>query len=295
MRLSEVKAKTSTEVVRDGEFESLGLITGSKPKQLGFIEDAKYLPELLSKTNITCVISTPSLVSSVPERLGVGVSNNPRKTFYEIHNYLAKETHFYGKSFNTEIAPSAKIHPTAYIAERNVRIGDECEIGPNACILENSILEDRVVVRAGAVIGTEGFQFSRIGDKVVPTVHAGGVILHNGVEIQGNTVVDKAVFDEFTELGENTKVDNLVHIAHNVHVGKNCLIAALAAIAGSVTIGNDVWIGPCASIIPEIKIGNGAFISIGAVVTKDVAPGQRVTGNFAIDHDKFITFIRKIR
>lgn len=295
MRLSEIKDKTSIEVVKDGEFKALGILAHDEPEQLGFIEDAKYLPELLVKTNITCIVTTPSLAPSVPEGLGIGVSASPRKAFYEIHNYLARETDFYGKSFNTEIAPTARIHPTAYVAERNVRIGEECEIGPNASILENSTLENNVIVRAGAVIGTEGFQFSRIGKEIIHPIHVGGVLIHSRVELQANCCVSKGLFGGFTEIGEDTKFDNLVHVAHNVRIGNRCLIVALVFIAGSVTIGDDVWIGPCASIIPGINIGDGAFISVGAVVTKDVAPGQRVTGNFAIDHEKFIAFMRKIR
>ena len=295
MKLTEIRDKTSIEVVRDGEFESLGLITYNKPRQLGFIEDAKYLPELLAKTNIACIISIPSLISLIPERLGLGVYTNPRQAFYEIHSYLARETDFYWKDFSTEIASSVRIHPTAYIAEKNIRIGEKCEIGPNVSVLEGSIIDNGVIIRAGSVIGTEGFEFERIGKEIMPVIHAGGVLIHTRVEIQANCCVSKAVFGGFTKIGEDTKLDNLVHVAHGVSIGKRCLLAACAMVAGSATIGDDVWIGPSASISPEIKIGGGASITIGSVVTKDVAPGQRVTGNFAIDHDKFIAFLKTIR
>lgn len=295
MKLTEVQNKGNIELIRDGEFESLGLITHNNLKQLVFIEDFKYLPTLLKKPNVSCVVTTEELIPSIPEGLSIGISKDPRKSFYDIHNYLAKNTDLYGRPFNTEIASSAKIHPTAFVAKRNVHIGERCKIGPNVSILEGSILEDDVIIRAGSVIGTEGFEFYRIGREIMPVLHAGGVLLLNRVEIQANCCISKAVFGGFTEIGEDTKLDNFVHIAHNVIIGKRCLLAACAMVAGSARIGDDVWIGPSASISSEVEIGEGASITIGSVVTKNVAPCQRVTGNFAIEHDKFIAFLKTIR
>lgn len=294
MKLSEVQNKGNMELIRDGRFESLGFVTHNNPKQLVYIEDVKYLP-LLRKSNISSVIITEELVHSIPKQHGIAISKNPRRAFYEIHNYLARNTDFYWKPFKTEIASSATIDPTAYVAERNVRIGERCYIGPNVSILENSILDDDVIIRAGSVIGTEGFEFKRIEEEIMPVIHAGGVLLHNRVEIQANCCVSKSIFGCFTEIGEDTKLDNMVHIAHNVRIGKRCRLAACAMLAGSVTVGDDVWIGPSASISSEVEIGDGASVTIGSVVTKNVAPGKRVTGNFAIDHDKFITFLKSIR
>ena len=294
MKLSEIKDKVCIEVVRDGEFESLGLITYHRPKLLTYLEDVQWLPGLLTKTNISCVISRPSLLSSLPEELGIGVSTDPRRTFYRIHHYLATETDFYWKSFKTEIAPSAKIHPTAFIAERDVRIGEECEIGPNVCILERSILRNNVKLGPGTVIGAESLQIDRIREAMIPVIQAGGVLLHNRVEMQANCCICRDVWG-FTEIGEGTKLVNLVHIAHNVSIGKGCLLTACVEVSGSTQIGDYVWIAPGAIISNALVIGDGANITIGSVVTKDVAPGQRVTGNFAIDHKKFIAFMRKIR
>ena len=295
MKLSEIKEKGTIEIVMDGVFESLGTVTHNNPKQLVFIEDSKYISTMLKKPNISSVITTEDLISSIPKGLGIGISKNPRKSFHKIHNHLAKDTDFYWKPFSSEIASSAKIHPTAYVAERNVHIGERCYIGPNVTILEGTIVEDDVIIRAGSVIGTEGFEFNRIDREIMPLIHAGGVLLHNRVEIQANCCVSKAVFGGFTEIGEDTKLDNLIHIAHNAIIGKRCLLAACAMVAGSARIGDDVWIGPSASISSGVEIGNGASITLGSVVTKNVAQGQRVTGNFAIDHDKFIAFLKTIR
>jgi len=291
-RLSELEL----EVVRDGKFNSLGFITISTTAQLVYIEDAKYLAELHNKPNITCVITTHEFASSVPLNRGLAVSKMPRKTFYEIHNHLAKDTDFYWKSFDNRISRSAHISPAAYIAPCNVWLGERCIIEPNVSILPNSIIGNDVIIRAGVVIGSEGFKFEHIGNEILRVIHAGGVLIGNRVEIQANCCISKSLFGGFTELGDDTKLDNLVHVAHNVVIGQRCFLAACAMIAGAITIGNDVWIGPSASISSAgVVIGDGASITTGSVVTQSVAPGQKVAGNFAIDYEKFIAFLRRIR
>jgi UDP-3-O-[3-hydroxymyristoyl] glucosamine N-acyltransferase len=293
--LSELEGKGFIEVVRDGEFKSLGFITISSPSQLAYIEDAKYRTELDNNPTITCVITTYEIAPTIPSTMGVAVSAMPKKTFYEIHNYLAKNTDFYGKPFANRIAKSAAVNPTAYIAPDSVWIGERCEIGAHACILSSSVIGNDVIIGAGVVIGNDGFEFKRIGSKVLRVIHTGGVIIGDRVEIKENSCVSKSLFGAFTEIGEDTKLDNLIHISHNVVIGKRCLIIALAMVGGSAIIGNDVWIGPSASIVPGVVIGDGATVTIGSVVTQNVAPGQRVTGNFAIDHNKFLSFLRTIR
>jgi UDP-3-O-[3-hydroxymyristoyl] glucosamine N-acyltransferase len=294
MELQEIE-KLAGQVVRNGEFQSLGLVTYKTSRLLVYLEHEQYLPKLLENPNISCVITTEDLAKNLPSQLGLAIVDDPRKTFYEIHARLDASTDFYWKSFPTEISPDAQIHPQALIANNNVRIGRGTVVEAGVTLLERSIICNDVVLRAGCTIGSQGFEFKRIGDRILPVAHAGGIRICDRVEIQANCALSRSVFGGFTEIGEDTKLDNLVHIAHNVRIGKRCLLAACAMIAGSVTIGDDVWIGPGASISSEVTIGDRASITIGSVVTKDVAPGQRVTGNFAIDHDKFIAFLKSIR
>jgi UDP-3-O-[3-hydroxymyristoyl] glucosamine N-acyltransferase len=105
-------------------------------------------------------------------------------------------------------------------------------------------------------------------------------------------VVDRALFGGFTEIGDDTVVDNLVQVAHGVSIGRRCRIVACAAVGGSSIIGNDVWIGPNAIISSAIRIGDGARVSLGSVVIRDVPPGGRVSGNFAIDHERFMKLFK---
>lgn len=192
------------------------------------------------------------------------------------------------------IGDGSVIHPSA-IVDENVKIGSWCDIGAGVVILNNTTIGDNVLINPGTIIGSEGFQFRRVLGSLVRVPQFGGVIIHDGVEIQSNTCVDRGTLNGVTEIGKNTKIDNLVHIAHDVKIGERCLIVALAMIGGKTIIGNDVWIGPSAVISDDIKIGDNAFITLGSVVTKDVAAGQHVTGNFAIDHNKFLDHLRGIR
>jgi UDP-3-O-[3-hydroxymyristoyl] glucosamine N-acyltransferase len=294
MKLSEIPNDLSIQTLRDGEFGSVGLVAHATPERLVFLESEKYLAALAASPDVSCVIAASSLLDKVPAHLGLATAPDVRNAFYLLHNRLA-ETDFYWKSFPTEIHETARIHPRAFVAENDVRIGPRCVIGPNATILERSILDEEVNVGAASVIGSAGFHFLPVGPKMVFVAHAGGVRLHRQAEIQSCTCVDRAIFGGLTEIGEQTKIDNLVQVAHNVKLGKRNRIAAGAMIAGSVETGDDLWIGPMVSISHMLRAGDRARLSIGAVVTKDVAPDAVVSGNFAIDHEKFIAFVKSIR
>ncbi|MEJ5200484.1 MAG: UDP-3-O-(3-hydroxymyristoyl)glucosamine N-acyltransferase [Anaerolineae bacterium] len=295
MHLSEASSIVPLTVLRDAAFASLGFVTHRAEAMLVFLESERFLEGLLANANVSAVITTADLAERLPGHLGVALSDFPRRDFYHLHNYLAEQTTFYWEDFPTEIAADAVIGPHVYIAPQNVRIGHRVVIEPHVTVLPHTIIGDDVILRAGCVIGSQGFEFKRIGQTILAVAHAGGVRIGDRVEIQANSCVDRSIFGGFTEIGEDTKLDNLVHVAHNVKIGKRCLLAAHAMIAGSVTIGDDVWIGPSAAVSSEITIGDGASVTLGSVVTRNVAAGQRVTGNFAIDHDKFIAFLRTIR
>jgi UDP-3-O-[3-hydroxymyristoyl] glucosamine N-acyltransferase len=295
MRLSQLTDVVSMNILRDGEFGSLGLLSHDADNMLVGFYDPDYFDQLVGNDHVTCVITNPDLAPRLPSHLAVAVCDDPKTIFYQIHSYLFNQTDFYWTDFDSDISPEAIVHERAYVAPKNVRIGKGTIIEPNVTILERSIIGEDVVIRSGAVIGGEGFEPKYVGGKHIIVPHAGGVLLHNRVEIQANTHVARSVFGGFTELGEDTKVDALVHIAHNVRIGCRCEIAACAMIGGSAIIGDDVFIGPNASISSEIRIGNGAFVTLGAVVTRDVPDGQRVSGNFAIEHSRFISFIKSIR
>lgn len=281
--------KTDQEISCSG----LGLVaTYDQPNMLTFLDDEKFLQQIYANCNISAIFVTKELNLKLKSaQIKTIVCDDPRYYFYSLMNYLGKMN--YCKKATT-IHRATQIHRKAFICEYNVEIGPNVIVEPNVAILADVIVGQNCIIRAGAVIGSEGFEYKRTSKGIIPVFHDGSVIMGNNVVIGANNAVAKGFSFRHTIIGDETKLDNQIHIAHGDHIGKRCLIAASAMIAGTVTIGDDVWIGPGASISSGITIGDKARITIGSVVTKDVPAGQTVTGNFAIPHDKFIENLRKL-
>lgn len=153
-----------------------------------------------------------------------------------------------------------------------VAIGRDCEISANVT-LGFALIGDRARILAGAVIGEPGFG-ATVGPKgLVDIPQLGRVILQDGVSVGANSCVDRGAFED-TVLGENTKIDNQVQIAHNVRVGRNCVMAAHTGISGSVVIGDGVQFGGKAGVADHITIGDGARLAAAAGVIQDVPAGE---------------------
>ena len=173
------------------------------------------------------------------------------------------------------------------VVESGVTIGDDCTLGANVVCHEGTRIGNRVVLKAGAVIGGQGFGYlpSPQGHQKIP--HVGACILEDEVEIGSNSTVDRGSLDD-TVIGRGTKIDNLVHVAHNIRIGERCLLMATTGLAGSVRIGNQVIIAGGVGIADHVRIGDGATISARSTVISDVAP-QAVYGGYpARPHREFL-------
>eukprot|EP00831_Metopus_contortus_P041238 TRINITY_DN3232_c0_g1_i2.p2 TRINITY_DN3232_c0_g1~~TRINITY_DN3232_c0_g1_i2.p2 ORF type:complete len:297 (+),score=40.75 TRINITY_DN3232_c0_g1_i2:640-1530(+) len=296
MKLSELVSKIEDiSIYKDGEFNSLGFVDCKvKNRILTFIDDEKYINAL--SEYVTCIICDDKIAKRLSNKYGICLSNNPRLSFYLIHNYLSQDFNLYKKEeFKTVIGKNCLIRNENYISSKNVIIGNNVEIEENVIIKENVQILDNAIIRSGVIIGGVGFQFSK-GKKTFFIQHCGGVKIGRNVEVQYNTCIDKAIFPwDDTIIGEETKIDNLVYVGHGVKIGRRCLVAANVSIGGSTNIGDDCWIGTSSTISNGLIIGNDASVKIGAVVTKNIADGSSVSGNFAIEHSKFIKFIKSIR
>ncbi len=269
--------KCRCDLLSDKEFDTLNSLgdCGDDRKLLIYVENEKYFEKVRSIPSVSCVICSRDLADRfLIYGYGICTVDNPKRAFFEIHNHLCCIPGFYSKTVR-HISESAKIYESSYIAQ-NVRIGDRSVIEPNVTIYDNVEIGNDVIIRAGSVIGSEGLKCFRDGDVVISVKHAGKVRICDNVEIQSNCCIDKAIFEGSTDIGEYSKLDNFVHIAHNVKIGKRCLIAANATIAGYTRIGDDCWIGPSATISSSIKIGNNAQITIGTVVIMDVGDNEAV-------------------
>lgn len=199
-----------------------------------------------------------------------------------------------GVAATAVVHPSALIDPTAHIGEFSV-VGAGVVVGPHAEVRNHVVLGDRVrlgahaVIKSHAVIGEEGFGVDKDADgNNVRLPHVGSVIIGDHVEVGNFTTVCSGTLAP-TRIGDFTKIDDHVHVAHNCHIGSNVIITACAEISGSVTVGDRAWFGPNSSVIQGVTIGEDALVGIGAVVTKSVpanevqfgSPARRVRDNIA--------------
>ncbi len=187
---------------------------------------------------------------------------------------------------------------------KNVKIGNNTVIGPNSIIETGSVLgkncvigsdvkikcsdiKNNVVIQDGCKIGVKGFGFIPLKDKNLKFPHIGKVIIMDNVEIGASCTIDRGSIDD-TIIGENSYLDNQVHMAHNVKIGKNCMIAGQVGFAGSSTIGDNVSIGGQAGISGHLKIGNNVKIGGGSGVIKDIEDNTVVMGYPAVPFKEFI-------
>jgi acyl-[acyl carrier protein]--UDP-N-acetylglucosamine O-acyltransferase len=297
MRLRNLTEVAPIAVWRDAEFKNLGLLSCDLPALFACLYEGRALQrDLPANTNLTCLLTTPQLAPLVPAHLGLVVAADPVSGYYTIHEHLRTETDFYGRDFETEVSPTAVVSSGAWIAEKNVRIGAGTQIEPNVTVLEGSLIGENVTIRAGTVIGAEGFSPKELGGAVKNVPHAGAVRIRDGVEILSNCVVCRSVFRDSTEIGEETIIGNLVHVSHSVRIGQRCRIGASAVLSGSTRLGDRVWVGPGAVISNRIRLGDETAVTLGSVVVRDVAAGKRVSGNFALEHARFLdSYLRKMR
>jgi len=183
------------------------------------------------------------------------------------------------------IDPSVKIGNCCVVG-RGVKIGKNCIIKDNV-IIKNSIIEDDVIIGDGSVIGSTGFGFdlSNMGSNNLHP-HIGITYISKNVRIGANCTIDRGKID-YTLIGENCMLDNLIHIAHNVILGNNVCIAAQTGISGSVKIGNNVIIGGQSGIAGHLNIGNNVIIAAKSGVTKNIKDNSKVAGFPAIDIKKW--------
>jgi UDP-3-O-[3-hydroxymyristoyl] glucosamine N-acyltransferase len=184
------------------------------------------------------------------------------------------------------VGARSRLGPGVVIGD-GVVIGEDCLLGPTAVCYEGTRLGNRVTLKAGAVVGGPGFGFlpSTEGHQRIP--HIGGCILEDDVEIGSNTTVDRGSLDD-TIIGRGTKIDNLVHIAHNIRIGERCLVMATSGMAGSVRIGNQVVVAGGVGIADHVRIGDRAMISARATVINHVPPDSVHGGYPARPHREFL-------
>lgn len=261
-------------------------------RSITFLTDRKHAAGLGTSAAGACFLA-PALAEQAPAGCAVLMTPHPQAAWAAaaaaLHapRFQGSTDHFIDPSAELEdgvqvgpgvvigagaqIGRGTRIGPGAVIGI-GVAIGRDCRIGSNA-VVQFALLGDRVTILSGAVIGEQGFGAAVGAGGIVDVPQLGRAILQDNVTIGANSSVDRGAWDD-TVVGENTKVDNLVHIAHNCRVGRNCVMAAYTGISGSVTIGDGVSFGGRAGVADHVTIGAGASVAAAGGVMRDIPAGE---------------------
>jgi len=216
------------------------------------------------------VVTTQELGADVPSQLGLIVHPDPVSLFVEIHEILGGIDGIYGKTAETKIADTAIIHERAYVAPSNVRIGARAVVEPNASILEGVTLGADVVVRAGAVIGAEGFHVEETVAGPRSLRHYGEVLIGAGTEIQSNSNVVRGLFGDSTTIGERVTIGGNCQIGHTVKIGDCSVVRPFTLISGGSELGAKCWIAAGVRISNGTRLGENSAVFFSEVVTADI-------------------------
>lgn len=206
------------------------------------------------------------------------VSTQPRLDFARALGLLEYWAGFVWSDSEPVIHPTARIGHNVVLG-RGVRIGAGTVIYHNAVIGDEVVIGQRCVIKSCAVVGEEGFGFERDAQgKAVRLPHIGTVVIGDDVEVGSLTTVCRGTLGD-TVLRDGCKIDDHVHIAHNIDVGEDAFVIACAEVSGGVKIGPRAWIAPNASVLNQLTIGADAVVGLGGVVLKSVPDGAVVVGN----------------
>ncbi len=305
LTLKEIAAITHTELVGDENFtiEHICDLTAPLPNGIcylthiekvtvppGFTTGAIILP--LTAKNMTLPIQTNFLYAKEPDwaftlLVQYWDAQTPKHTPGIHPTAVISPTAKLGKNVSVgaysvieedvTIGDNTVIFPQVYVGKRT-QIGNDCILYPQVVVREECILKNHVILQPGAKIGNDGFGFIFHEGKHHKIPQIGNVILEDDVEIQANSCVDRAKLAH-TIVGANTKVDNLVQIAHNVKVGQSTIMCAQVGVAGTTTIGNGVIAAGQVGIVGHIQVGDGAVLTAQSGVTSNVPAGQTYFGS----------------
>ncbi len=256
----------------------------------------QYLFEI-SKAKIIIVDDSIAIDKAQLANRCIIVSNDPKFTFATIVNNIKMQKYFGKIHKMSSISPDASIHESVYIGPNTnigkVKIGKNSVIHGNCTIYDNVQIGNNVTINAGTVIGSEGFGYVKNEqNENIKFPHLAGVLIGNDVEIGSNTSIDRGSLSD-TIIEDGVKIDNLVHIAHNVKIRRDSVVIANSMIGGSTIIGFNTWIAPSVSILEQLQIGNNVVVGVGAVVTKNIPDGETWAGSPAKPIKEFVR-IQKI-
>lgn len=299
MQVRELAARLGLELEGDGgrEITRAASLDEATPDSLSFVANAKAA-RLLDGASAGCVILPLGAPLTYPSTLR---SNDPRAAFARAISILHPSVIAPG------IHPPASVHPEARIGA-DVSIGPFCSIARDVSIGAGAVLHssvtvyggvsigERTIVHAGAVLGADGFGFAFTGERYEKFPQIGRVEIGADCEIGANCCVDRAALG-VTSIGDGTKLDNMVHVGHNVSIGRHVVIAAQTGISGGVSIGDYAIIGGQVGIGDKARIEARAVVGSGAGIlpSKIVRAGQPMWGTPAQPLKEHLTQLAHLR
>jgi UDP-3-O-[3-hydroxymyristoyl] glucosamine N-acyltransferase len=301
--LSGIAELVGARLIGDGNVEVCGVasIESAAEGDLVFVEDEKHFAAALQSR--AAAIITRAFAASASSNRPLLISDHPKLAFARAARFLAAKPP--AESDAGDIHSSAVVHSSAIlgrgvrIAERavigekaqvgdgtrvgagcviggSVKIGKDCELYPNVTIYPETTLGDRVIVHAGAVLGSDGFGYvrDRASGHYEKFPQVGRLIIEDDVEIGANATIDRGALDE-TRIRRGAKIDNLVHIGHNCQIGEDVVIAAQTGLSGSIVIENGVVLGGQVGIGEHAHIGEGVMLGgQGGVLPNKILRGK---------------------
>jgi UDP-3-O-[3-hydroxymyristoyl] glucosamine N-acyltransferase len=281
------------------EIEGVASIGAASARDLVFVEEEKHLMRAL-RSDAGAVVAGEFAATATGKPLII--SRHPKLAFARAARFLQEADH---DERDAAIHATAVVHASARLAAgvivseraviaadaeigentrigagcaigRGVQIGLECELYPNVTLYAGTVVGDRVIVHAGAVLGSDGFGYVRDpkSGRFEKFPQAGKLVVEDDVEIGANSTIDRGALDE-TRIGCGTKIDNLVHIGHNCRIGENVVIAAQTGLSGSIVIENDVLLGGQVGIGEHARIKEGVMLGgQGGVLPNKVLRGK---------------------
>jgi UDP-3-O-[3-hydroxymyristoyl] glucosamine N-acyltransferase len=293
-------------------------IAEARSGDITFAESVRYLED--ARQSSASAILTPEIKASQDDRSSGGAAvaakamievANPRLAFAQLLDLFAPEqyaargvhaTAVIGSDFrhagnvsigancvlgeNVRLGENVTIHPLCFLGD-DVEIGSNTVLGPQVTLLRGTVIGAGCVVHSGTVLGADGFGYLTIDRRHRKIPQIGHVIVGDHVEIGSNVTIDRARTGA-TRIGSGTKIDNLVHIAHNCQIGEDCIIVAQVGLAGGVELGRNVVIAGQSGVKEQVKIGEGAILGAQTGVMGDIPAGAFVSGYGAKPHKEVL-------
>ena len=297
--IAEIAAQLRGEVIGDGSLPITGLSSAenARPGDLTFAEKEAYFAAAEESPAAAIIVSGPFTSS---KKVLIRVPNARVAVARLLPIFFPPEEHPHGIHPSAVIHGTARIDPTAHLGPNCVigarvrvgarsvllggnQIGPDCQLGEEVCLYPNVVLYsrtqigNRVAIHAGTVIGSDGYGYVFDEGRHRKVLQVGNVVIEDDVEIGANAAVDRAALNS-TVIGQGTKIDNLVHVAHNVVMGKHCLIMGQCGFAGSVRLGDYCVVASQSGVAGHLMLGRQSIVGAKSGVMRDVPEGGKVLG-----------------